>query len=163
MKVSVVNERKVLRIELEGQSLEIVNKTSITPESEKAIDTFFNNWRIIRGIPLIFVSPSVKGQRNRTQYPFKERIQRICEAFTGRERFYQKDAMKLNGTAIWTTYQDLEKMVAMKKLIIVDDKTAFAWKVITSDYPRVLSPDEIQKRNSDRMSEEGVFRDNRTI
>ncbi len=156
MKVSVVNERKVLRIELEGQpAMEIVNKTPITPESEKVIDVFFSNWKIIRGMPLIvpnkdtFVSPSIKEKRNRTQYSFTERVQRICEAFTGWGHFHQKDAMKLNSTAVWTTYQDLDRMVKANKLIIIDDKPAFAWKVITPDYPKVLSQEDVARRISD--------------
>ena len=170
MKVSVVNERRILLVELEGQpALEIVNKTPITPESEKAVDTFFNNWKIIRGIPLIvpkrdaFVSPSIKEKRNRTQYPFFERVKRICEAFAGRECFYHEDAMKLNGTAIQTTYDDLRMMVEMDKLIIINGKTAFAWKVITSDYPKVVSPEEVAKHISNIRSEEAVIRDNKTI
>lgn len=172
MKVSVVNERKVLRIELEGQVLEVVNKTPITPESEKSVDTFFSNWKIVRGIPIVpvkdaFVSPSIKEsikqKSNKTPYSFPERVKRICEAFAGRERFYHKDAKALNETSVQTTYDDIEKMVAMNKLIIVDDKTAFAWKVITPDYPKALSPDDIAKRKSDIRSEEGVIRDNKII
>lgn len=170
MKVSVVNERKLLRIELEGQpAIEIMNKTPVTEESEKAIVTFFDNWKILRGIPIIvpnrdtFVSPSIKEKRNKTQYTLKERMQRICEAFGSRERFYHTEARKLNGTAVQTTYDDLKEMVAMKKLIHVDDKIALAWKVITPDYPKVLSLDDITKHRADIRSEEGVIRDNRTI
>lgn len=169
MKVSVVNERKVLRIELEGQSLEIVNTKPITEDSERSVSVFFDNWKIIRGIPLIvpnrdtFVSPSIKGQKNKTQYTLKERMQRICEGFASRECFYQKDAMRLNGTAVQTTYDDLKTMVAMNKLIIINGKTSFAWKVITSDYPKVLSLEDMAKHRADICSEEGVIRDNRTI
>lgn len=176
MKVSVVKEQKVLRIDMEGYSLEIVNKTPVTSESERTIEAFFSNWKIIRGIPFVsapavMASPAQrvleahhamnkqKKHREQTPYSFPVRVTRICEAFETKKSFCEKDVRDLNSTSMWTAYTDIHKMVRMNKLVRVDD----GWKVVTPDHPSTVSDAERISRISNIRSDERVFKDGITI
>lgn len=161
MKVSVVGEKKVLRIEDEGNTLELVNRCQIIEEKDmKLVEDFFRSWKIIRGIPIIPRASSVLPFDKQKPIVFRaeERIRRIRDAYDGKE-ILVKDMASLNNCTIWTCHLDAAEMVGRGSLLPLSKLgKSKRWRVISKEPPLVLSSEEIAKHRAEKKSESAVSR-----